>query len=291
MRMPGVVFFVSALVAIQSLAGCQRDRMAGPPTAPPAADAAPNADREFLEGRAVVEREARRRASRGDRSMLDTLEAVAAIAPDPGLVAGMDPSDPSTWGPASIYWTRLYVSIGDAQFIRGEMEHNGDIGYMDLSFTVTNRNGNQVAAGGPFHYSQWNFFAPLTRAKVGNTVPLRLGYECGRALNGAGTFGAFFSLLPVELRLEGASIPPLRLGEVREYETAMDAAPDCPAEEEDTGDTGDGTGGGDGDGSGSSSGSTYSISACVYLDWFRGDGTYWYTEFLGCTTLTVVNAT
>lgn len=281
MRISRAVRCASGVAMVAVIAGCNRDRLTEPASESPTPVRSTSPGVVVgAEGRAIVEREALRRARLGDRSMLDSLSAVPVEERQASVAADADPDDPSR--PATIYWSRLYVSIGDVQFIRGEMEHDGDFGHISLSYQVSDRNGAIVAQGGPYTYSEWNMFAPLTRATIGSTVPLSVGYVCGRGLHGHGDFSAHFGL-PFEFKLDGTSLRLGKFGERTESKDAWDSAPPCPPDDpppDDGTTTGDGTI--TGDGTGAAAGTTYWVEMCWYRDWYWPDGTYLYTETVSC---------
>lgn len=237
------------------------------------------------EARAVVSREALNRLDRGDRAMFDSLAAVptvprsATAASYPGY-----PGHPSTWGPARIYNTKLIASIGDVQFVYGEMTFGGTVGKIDLSYDLFDAQGRAIMSSGPRSYTDWNLLAPLSTNTMKATLSLYLGYECGRKLGGRGGFSTFYVSIPFSITIPPVTIPPQHYGStyVDRYDT--DEAPPCPPDREDEGDD---TGNDDSGDSGGPSGNTYTINMCHYIDWYNGDGTFLFTEFVGCETISI----
>lgn len=234
--------------------------------------------------------EAERRALHGDSGMLLAVRRarlapqLAATATDAALP---DPENPETWGRTTIQNPIVIVSIGEQQFIWGSMHHDGHFGEIEFDWTLRGPTGAVVTSGRSERFIDFQPFAwPGRLAWFTASVALSLGHACGRTLEGRGAFASFWGPLP-EIRLKTFTLPTVRLGYTAASAYHTDSEPPCAEDPPPDGDgDGDGTTGG---GDTPTSGETYARYACYYKDWYFPDGSYWFTEELGCYLVAVYN--
>lgn len=193
------------------------------------------------------------------------------------------------WGPATIFRWQVAAKIGhpsrpEENWAYGWMEHNGHVGEIVLNVDLKGPNGEVLQHCCSTPKRELNRLAPFLSSTLMYSVNPRPPSACGNSINAGGAMSAWFlSWIPLRWDPYGP------MGETRGLTTktgsAADTQPPCAIGDPNGPGGGDGGGGDGGAGGAVPSGSTYEISACVYLDWFHGDGTYWYTEFLGCTTV------
>jgi hypothetical protein len=223
--------------------------------------------------RALAAREASRRASLGDRAMLEKLAGDTATTvriTAASATTTMNPDDPSTWGKTTILSAFVIASIRDYQFVYASMMHDGHFGHIDLRWNLTGgANGSEL-------FTDWQPGAwPLEFSHFTASIPLTLGHQCGRTLTATGAFSSYWGPLP-EIRISRFTIPSIRFGLSSYGATGTDAEEPCPEAPP----PGDGTTGGDADAGGHDG--YYTQEVCLYYDWYYPDGTYWYTETIDC---------
>lgn len=200
----------------------------------------------------------------------------------------LDP-DPATWGPAQISMWDVGAKIGTPgvaheNYAFATVRHNGHMGETTLAATIRDSRGNVVQ-----EYRRTipdrNWFGPLLFKTLMHSINLMPPTACGHSIAVTGAVAAWF--LPLVPSRYDLYYQPSLPGYTARGKSAGDAQPACPTDDEDEGDdTGDDTGDDSGD-SGGSTGNSYTINMCHYIDWYNGDGTFLFTEFVGCETITL----
>lgn len=242
-------------------------------------------------------------ASRNRSELVAALSSIppAEVALTADEAANLDPDDPSTWPPAHIESWEVRVAIGRPEmsyenYAYGQMNHNGQVGNIILTVRMQDSTGHVIQSYGPTPRTEINAFGPLRYDRMMHSVNLMPPTACGHSVEAMGVFEAWnVGLLPP--RWDPLNLPARKSGYSAKGASASAEQPPCRGEgdglpEDGSYDEGPDDGSGGGTGGGSYAGGSYVTEACLYYDWYHGDGTYWFTETVYCWVIgTTVNDT